>query len=137
MKKFIFFLAFALPLSISAQKAPEAVTKAFTAKFPNVTKVSYDKEKNGEYEAEFKVNGLKMSANFKPTGEWVETESEIAATTLPAKVTAAIKKAHPEAKIVGAAKIETAANGVRYEADIKSGLKKSEVLYDAEGQLVK
>ena len=45
MKKFIFFLAFALPLSISAQKAPEAVTKAFTAKFPNVTKVSYDKEK--------------------------------------------------------------------------------------------
>ena len=137
MKKVLFLLAFALPLSMTAQKAPEAVTKAFAAKFPKVTKVSYDKEKNGEYEAGFKVNGVKMSANFKPTGEWVETETEIAATTLPEKVTTAIKKASPNAKIVGAAKIETAANGLRYEADLKVGSTKSEVLYDATGQLVK
>ena len=137
MKKLLFAVAFALPLSMSAQKTPEAVTKAFAAKFPTVKKVSYDHEKNGNYEAEFALNGVKMSADFKSTGEWLETETEIAATALPANVTAAIKKAYPSATIVGAAKIETLANGIRYEADLKTGLKKSEVLYDADGQLVK
>ena len=139
MKKLLFVLAFelSLPLSIAAQKTPEAVTKAFAAKFPTVKKVSYDHEKNGDFEAEFKVKGVEMSANFKPSGEWVETETAIKVMELPANVTAAIKKAHPSATIIGAAKIETLANGMRYEADLKTGLKKSEVLYDADGQPVK
>ena len=137
MKKLLFALAFALPLSMAAQKTPEAVTKAFATKFPTVKKVSYDHEKNGDFEAEFKIEGVEMSANFKPSGEWVETETAIKVAELPSNVTAAIKKAHPSATIVGAAKIETLANGMRYEADLKTGLKKSEVLYDADGQLVK
>ena len=136
MKKLIAILAFALPLSIMAQKAPEAVTKAFAAKFPNVKKVSFDKEGNGEYEAEFKANGVGMSANFKATGEWVETEATIPVAQLPANVVTAIKKAHPQSKIVGAAKIETA-TGINYEADLKEGLKKSEVLYDSAGNFIK
>lgn len=136
MKKLIIALAIALPLSISAQKAPEAVTKAFVAKFPAVKKVSFDKEKNGEYEAEFKVNGVEMSANFKATGEWVETETTIPVSQLPAPVVSAIKKEHAKAKIVGAAKIETA-NGMNYEADLKEGIKKTEVLYDAKGGFIK
>ena len=139
MKKllFVFVLALALPLSMSAQKTPEAVTKAFAAKFPTVRKVSYDHEKNGNYEAEFALNGVKMSVDFNSTGEWLETETAIKVAELPENVTTAIKKAHPSAKIVGAAKIETLANGMRYEADLKKGLKKSEVLYNADGQLVK
>ena len=137
MKKLLFVLAFALPLSMVAQKTPEAVTKAFAAKFPSVKKVSYDHEKNGDFEAKFKVNGVEMSANFKPSGEWVETETAIKVTELPTNVTVAIKKTQPTATIVGAAKIETLANGMRYEADLKTGLKKSEVLYNADGQLVK
>jgi hypothetical protein len=43
----------------------------------------------------------------------------------------------PKAKIVGAAKIETAQNGIRYEADLKTGLKKIEVFFDATGNFVK
>ena len=137
MKKLILFLTLAGPLSISAQKAPVAVEKAFANRFPNVKEVKYDKEGNGEFEASFKVNGLKMSANFKATGDWVETESEIPAASLPSPVTAAIKKAHPKSKIVGAAKIETAANGTRYEAYLKRGLLKAEVLYDENGNFIK
>ena len=41
MKKLLFAFAFALPLSMSAQKTPEAVTKAFATKFPTVKKVSF------------------------------------------------------------------------------------------------
>lgn len=137
MKKLILFLTLAAPLSMTAQKAPAAVEKAFANRFPNVKEVKYDKESNGEFEASFKINGVKMSANFKATGDWVETESEIPAAGLPSPVTAAIKKAHPKSKIVGAAKIETAVNGTRYEADLKRGLLKAEVLYDENGNFIK
>jgi hypothetical protein len=117
--------------------APSAVTEAFKKRFPTVTKVDFDREKNGEYEAEFKVNGVKMSANFTSDGTWRETESEIAATALPVTVVQSIAAKYPNAKVVGAAKIETSDKGTLYEADLKTGVKKSEVLFDTAGNVVK
>jgi nucleoid-associated protein YgaU len=159
MKKIMFIVALALPLSIltvSAQNAaakaektapksenkakhgtPEAVKAAFKQRFPTVTKVSFDKEGNGEYEAGFKIDGVKMSANFTADGTWRETESEIGAAALPATVTQSIATKYPKATIVGGAKIETADKGTRYEADLKTGLKKAEVLFDESGNVVK
>jgi Putative beta-lactamase-inhibitor-like, PepSY-like len=136
MKKTMFFLALAGPLSMLAQKAPTSVKTAFQSRFPTVKEVSYDKEKNGEYEANFKIKGIKMSANFTETGDWRETESEITTQTLPDVITKAIGVKYPKAKIVGAAKIETPENGTRYEADLKTGLKKTEVLLDELGNFI-
>jgi Putative beta-lactamase-inhibitor-like, PepSY-like len=133
-------LALLLPLSINAlfaQKAPAAVQKAFAEKFPTVKRVSYDREKNGDYEAEFKVNGLETSANFTADGKWLETEKTIATSALPAEIVTAIKTQYPNAKIVGAAQIETLEKGTLYEADLKTGIKKQEVLLDAKGNFVK
>jgi hypothetical protein len=137
MKKILFALILALPMTLLAQKTPKAVETAFKQRFPTVTKVSFDHEKNGEYEANFKINGMKSSANFTATGEWRETETEIKVAELPAVVSQGIIAKFPKAKIVGAAKIETAQNGVRYEADLKTGLKKTEVFFDATGNFVK
>jgi Putative beta-lactamase-inhibitor-like, PepSY-like len=159
MKKVMLIAALALPLSITtvlaqntakkaektaksaAKKAkhgtPEAVKAAFKQRFPTVTKARFDKEGNGEYEAGFKMNGIKMSANFTADGTWRETESEIGAAALPATVTQSIAAKYPKATIVGGAKIETADNGTRYEADLRTGLKKAEVLFDESGNVVK
>jgi uncharacterized protein YxeA len=137
MKKILFALILALPMALFAQKTPKAVENAFKQRFPNISKVSFDHEKNGEYEANFKINGMKTSANFTATGEWRETETEIQVSELPSVVSQGILAKFPKAKIVGAAKIETAQNGIRYEADIKTGLKKTEVLFDATGNFVK
>ncbi len=137
MKKIIFALALGLPLSIFAQKAPDAVKNAFKQRFPTVTKVNFDKEKNGEYEAEFKQNGLEMSANFTAEGAWRETEIEIGSAALPANIKQAIATKYPKAKIVGGAKIELADNSTHYEADLKTAGKKTEVVFDAAGNVVK
>lgn len=163
MKKKMFIVALALPLSIlavSAQNAapkvekttttaakkvekkegygtPAAVKTAFKGRFPTVTKVKFDKERSGEYEANFSLNGVKMSANFTAEGTWRETESEIGAASLPASISQAILAKYPKASIVGAAKIETPDKGTRYEADLKTGLKKAEVLFDEAGNEVK
>ncbi len=103
MKKILIAIAFLLPMSLpllSAQTAstrkvaeaeknnstPLSVTTAFKKRFPTVTKVSFGREKNGEYEAEFKLDGVKSSANFTAKGTWKETESEISAGMLPANI---------------------------------------------------
>ena len=116
---------------------PVAVKTAFKERFPTVTKVTFEKEKNGEYEANFRLDKVKMSANFTAEGAWRETESEIGAKALPVNVSQSIAAKYPKAVIVGAAKIETSDKGTRYEADLRFGLKKSEVLFDEVGNEVR
>jgi hypothetical protein len=145
MKKTLFLLLAAIMLTASsyAKKtgktdAPPAVQSAFAAKFPNTQNVKWEKEKNNtEYEANFTLKGVKTSANFTTDGKWVETETTIKVSELPAKVVATIKAKHTGAEIVGAAKIETASNGIHYEADIKKDGKTHEVTLDADGKFVK
>ena len=53
---------------------------------------------------------------------------------MPKIVLDGIQSAYHGATIVGTAKIETPAQGVRYEADIQRGKKKTEVLFNADGK---
>ncbi len=65
---------------------PNNVNAAFMKKFPNAKKVSWDKENDTEWEAEFKMNGQEYSANFSSAGIWMETEHEIKKADIPAAV---------------------------------------------------
>jgi len=115
---------------------PAAVQKAFNQKFTKATNVKWDKENASEYEAEFVLNGVKMSANFAADGAWLETETEIKTNQLPAVVNAYISKTYPGWELVGASKIETSEKAILYEADLKSGKQKKEVTLTSEGMPV-
>jgi hypothetical protein len=139
MKKYFFsavcILFIALP--VFAIKVPKAVKDAFEKKFPAATNVSWAKENAKEYEANFKLNGTAMSANFLSNGNWKETETEITIAGLPAAVSDAIKSSYKGYSITGADKIETAEGAISFEADIKLGKKKKEVLYKPDGTVIK
>jgi hypothetical protein len=124
-------------LSAFAINIPAAVTDAFAKKFPGALNVKWGKENAKEYEAEFKLNGKSVSANFLADGSWVETESEIAPAALPVKVADAINAKKPGATILKSFKIETAKGETTYEAEIRSGNKKSEMIIKADGTFVK
>ena len=120
-----------------AAKPPVKVTKAFESKFSNATNVKWGKENAKEWEAEFTVNGVKISANFANDGSWIETESEIAVADLPDAVASTIKSLHAGWEVSHAYKIESASKGTSYELEIKSGKKKQEVMLKEDGTSMK
>ena len=138
MKKIISVLSIvAIASSSFAGTPPTAVEKSFQQKFPTAKNVSWGKENAKEWEAEFKLNDTKISANFLLDGTWVETETEIPVTQLPPAVATSIKKQYPDWQIAEADKMESRTKGNFYEADIKMGLKKKEVEIKEDGTLMK
>ncbi len=91
--------------STFAIDVPKAIADAFAKKFPAATNVKWAKENAKEYEAEFKLKGKSISANFLNDGSWVETESEISAAELPAAVANAVKLKYADAVILKIFKI--------------------------------
>ncbi|MFI5144407.1 MAG: PepSY-like domain-containing protein [Ignavibacteria bacterium] len=142
MKNFILFtliLVFSVSLAfsqhISEKKVPQAVKDAFYTKFPNTENVRWGLE-DAEYEAEFKLNNVNTSASYSEDGTWLETETEIDATSLPQAVIDAVNRDYNSATIYGASRIEKSDKSILYEADIKVKSKKKEVLYDEKGNPV-
>ena len=77
-----------------------------------------------------------MLSFVSPKGEWLETETGIAESEIPAPVMAAFRKGHGAIKIKEASKIESN-KPLIYEIAYKDGVKTKEVMYDAQGELAK
>lgn len=127
--------------SASAQKlnqseVPKEVITSFLTHFKEAKLDGWDKEKNGEYEAEFKMNKVEMSANFSSDGKLMETESEIAVTSLAKLATEYVTKNFVGYKIEEAAKITDSEGKVTYEAEIKKGKEVIELLFDDKGNFI-
>ena len=130
------FLVFSM-LSFSAlQEAPKAVRDAFSHKFPTAKSVKWSKEKNQEWEAEFKIDQIEYSANFLENGVWKETEHSIEISKVPPEMQANLNKSYPDYRIEKAEISETSA-GVLYEFDLKKGKSKVEVVMDKSAKIIK
>jgi hypothetical protein len=115
---------------------PDAVKKAFTAQFTNATKIEWGLEKPGEFEAEFKLNKVEMSANFDEKGTLLETESEIKESDLPQAVKATLAKDFGGYKIDEVLKAE--AKGVTtFELTSQKDKKEFVLEFDINGKLLK
>jgi len=122
---------------INEKNLPGPVKTAFNTKFPGATAVKWGKENAKEYEAEFKLNNNSVSANFGLDGSWVETESVIPVSSLPAAVSAAIRAKYPGTSITLAEKTEQPGNKVFYEVSIKVNGKKKGIEINPNGSFVK
>lgn len=142
MKKMILSLVIGTVCGCSnAQKneketvVPEAVKTAFTAKYPNATKVSWEDE-GGTFEAGFEQNKTEFSAVFDSNGKFKEEETEIKVAMLPTKVVEYCKTNFSDYKLTEAAKITTDSGEVKFEAELSKKKMHFDVIFDANGNFL-
>ena len=131
--------ALALPTAAQTLKStqvPAAVHATFQARFPAVTTPSWEKE-GDKYEAGFKLKGKTMSALLTPTGELLETETDMLPAQLPAAVRAQLASHYVAYKIREAATIVRADGSTVYEAGVAQGGKAQDLLFHADGSPAK
>jgi len=143
MKNAMILAAFALALAAPAHaqmlkpaQVPAAARATFKAKFPLVKTNSWEKE-GDKYEAGFKQDGVTMSALITPAGELVETESDMSPAKLPAAVRAKLASDYKAYKVTEAAVLVSASGATTYEAEVSKGGKHQDVVFNADGSLVK
>lgn len=130
------FLVFTMYSFTGLQEAPKLVTEAFSHKFPTATNVKWSQEKNQEWEAEFKMDKIKYSANFLENGVWKETEHSIEINKVPAEKQANLNKSYPGYSIEEAEISETK-ESVVYEFEMKKGKSKIKVAINMNGKIIK
>jgi hypothetical protein len=117
-------------------EAPASVEKAFNQKFPDAKSVEWGSESKNEWEAEFTVDGKKMSASFDSSAVWMVTETVISEKELPAGVVTTLNKdfagfrkslieIYEDTKIKG------------FELELKKGETSIEVIFDNAGKVIK
>ncbi len=117
-------------------EVPAVVKSAFEVKYPKAEKVSWGLEKQGEYEAEFVLNGIESSANFDSKGQFMEFETEIKESDLPQVIKSTLAKDYAGYKIGDVSKSTNVKGVVNYEMDALKGKDKFEISFDASGKLL-
>lgn len=115
---------------------PDVVMEQFKARFAQAEKVKWEMEGKEEYEANFQLNGEKVSANFRTDGTWTETERRMKVQDLPGTVRESIGKNYGGYKMEEAESVETP-DGPRYEVELEKGETTMEVVFDAQGNVLK
>jgi uncharacterized membrane protein YkoI len=111
-------LSFAVPAysqDIPESEVPSAVKDNFYSKFKEKN-VKWEKE-NGNYEAEYKENGMERSVILNSTGSVIAIETEIETSSLPSEVSNAINQNYPGAEIEEAELVDSNGN-TNYEVEL-------------------
>ena len=139
MKKYTFIItAFLMAFSLTAcsqTHVPAAVKTAFHKKFPTVKKAHWSLEGRTEWEAEFKLKGKDMSANFDQQGNWKEIETELNNTRLSTPVMETLSNQFPGYSVENVSFTQTPKYNA-YEIVIEKGESKLEVTINKKGKLI-
>jgi hypothetical protein len=133
----VLFAAGAKSQKIKESDVPKPVISTFQNKFKGAKVEKWEKEKDGNYEAEFDWNKVETSANFNAEGKLLETEQEISVTSLPKTVSDYVTKNYAGHKISEAAKITDSNGKTMYEAEVKKGKEEFDLIFDADGNFIK
>ena len=118
---------------------PEIVLQAFNERFPDAKRVDWEQENDQEWEAEFKWNHAKYSANFDLKGKWLETEHEIEPTDIPANILnildAYLNKQDYVKYEIEEAEIVESPSGIGYELELEVKNMEYEVYINPLGEI--
>lgn len=116
---------------------PAAVQKAADEQSRGATVRGYSSEtENGqlEYEVAMTVNGRGRDVSFAPNGSVLEIEQEVVLDSLPAAVRAELVQKAGTGKITKVESLTKHGTLVAYEAQVRTGAKRSEVQVGPDGK---
>ena len=131
-----FVFAFFSVAAFSQKNPSENVKKEFSKKFATAKSVSWATEEKNEWEAEFTMDGKKMSASFDNSGKFIESETSITEKELPAPVTATLNRDFPGYK-KSLIEIYESTEMKGFELGLKKGETSIEVIIDNNGKVLK
>jgi hypothetical protein len=139
MKKIFFIVAVTMitgnviAQNLKSKDVPEMVKTRFQSKYPEATKVTWEKEK-GNYEANWGgKSGEDNSVMYTPGGTFVEIVKAIKVNELPKAVVIYVAAHYKGAKIKEAGHVTDAFGKITYEAEIKDG----DLIFDENGNFIK
>jgi hypothetical protein len=135
---FVLFVSLSL-ISVSAfsqKNPPENVKREFIKKYASAQSVRWESEEKNEWEAEFRIDGKKMSASFDNSAKWIESETEITEKELPASVVSTLNKVFQGYK-KGHIELFENAEIKGFELGLKKGESSIEVIIDNNGKIIK
>lgn len=142
MKKYIILFAvlaicnLAFSQKVKESDVPAVVKESFEKHYPGVKAEKWELE-DGNYEIEFEKGEVETSVVFNAQGNLLEEEQEIEVSALPAEIKTFCGLNYAEYKITEAAKITTSDNTTQYEAELKKGKEKFDLIFDASGNFLR
>ena len=116
---------------------PVEINSAFNTKFSGATDITWGKESDIEYEAEFKLNGKLVSANFDTSGKCLVTETKLTKEELPTQITNNLKSQFGEYQVIEAESLEKTGKPVVFEVMLEMGETTLEVVLESNWKIVK
>lgn len=116
---------------------PAAVQKTADAQSAGATVRGYSSETEDgqlEYEVAMTVHGHGRDVSIAPDGSVLEIEEEIALDSLPAPVRAGLQQKAGSGKIVKVESLTKHGTIVAYEAQVRTGTKRSEIQVGPDGK---
>ncbi len=121
---------------VSEADVPQPARAAFMKQFPNAEHARWEMETKTEFEVNFKQGSQAMSATYGTAGNWLETEKDIKAATLPEAVRNTLANQYAGYEVKALSHVENP-QGTCYEADLEKGGKSMEVVFKLDGTVLK
>jgi len=115
---------------------PVAVLTTFQEKYPDEKSPDWGVDNHGWYEAHFKKDGEKYRADFRPSGEWIETENDIKEKNLPKVIKDIIREQFQDYKVVEVERVTHHEKGLFYDVEFKKDGKKMDVEFNEKGEAI-
>jgi hypothetical protein len=119
---------------VKSNEVPAAVKNSLHKAY-SMKDADWDKE-GDSFEANFEQNGKEISVLFDASGTVLEAETEIKKNELPQSVLEMLKKDYSAYEIEETAKIESKGE-ISYEVEVEKGKQTFDLIFDANGKLVK
>lgn len=117
-------------------QAPEAVKTTFQAKYPGENDPDWHLDSHGNYEARFRIDGIRHRADFATDGTWIETEVSIKMKELPKAIKEVIDAKYSDEDITEIERVEHHTKGLFYDVEFKQKGKNKDVEFKADGAII-